>query len=303
MQKQITAYSEKWDNGAGNQTEVPMGTVCQMVWCMSQDFQEKPQVCQPQNGTELWVSFPGTSIQCDEFMSGYGDCLASLCGIYGLSLCGFSDFLEEGTLAVQRSEDGLYQVRKNVSGKPFDILSAVWLRIDFQRRVEADFVGQVLEAMEIEEQAAAVSSRWADVFTEKGLFSEMGTCYYRYVSFDERGLREKNAVGALKIKAIEELWVRYFQDNEDALEFDLIYEHLFELSEGQLQRIVGGLRLALRKLGIRVDYSDGEFRVLDAEGGRIWLDYSSKNAAQRLFLKLLFPAAPQKLLQCDAAAS
>jgi len=59
-------------------------------------------------------------------------------------------------------------------------------------------------------------------------------------------------------------------------------------------RQCGSLVLALSQAKISIQYENGGFHVIDQNGARLLYRYDSSNAAERLFLKLLFPSEPPR---------
>ena len=54
------------------------------------------------------------------------------------------------------------------------------------------------------------------------------------------------------------------------------------------------LRLALSEKGITISYDNEDFRVTDANGLRLRFDYRTGSAAEKVFLKILFPVVPER---------
>lgn len=319
MQKKITVSRAELLDSARRKSETPLGDVCALIRCLSEQFQEKPQLYEPQCREELWAAFPRAVLQTEDFFEDYGAVLASLSDVYPVTVHGFADRLEEGELSVTpvpnrlvegklsaepipccdvcdvpdvRKETGRIQcVKQSMSGRDFELLSSVWLKIRFRRRLETDFTAQVIRASAPGAAAAAVCARWADVFSEKDLFADTETSRFRYVFFDDVSDQSRAMIGCLSVSQIKELWVTYLADRSDSVELELFYERLNELSEEEVGRLTMALRLALDELSIRVGWCCGEFHVTDAEGARLWFDFASKSPAEKLFLKLLFPVA------------
>lgn len=306
MQKKITVSRTELLDPARLRSETPLGDVCALIRCLSEQFQEKPQLYEPQCREELWAVFPRAVLQTEDFFEDYGAVLASLSGVYPVTVHGFADRLEEGELSVApvpcsdvcdvcdaadvREGTGRIQcVKESMSGRDFELLSSVWLKIRFRRRMETEFTAQVIRASAPGAAAAAVCARWADVFSEKDLFADTETSRFRYVFFDDVSDRSRAMLGCLSVSQIKELWVAYLADRSDSVELELFYERLNELSEEEVGRLTMALRLALDELSIRVGWCCGEFHVTDAEGARLWFDFASKSPAEKLFLKLLFP--------------
>lgn len=309
MQKMMIASRVKLADGEPEETAVPMGTICQLIYCLSGAFQIRPQAYEPENGRELWVSFPQAVIQCDAFFEEYGDCLASLCRRRPVSVCGYADGQpEEGELLVSVSEEGRGGaqtdcVKRSISGRDFSFLSEVWLRIRFERCMEVKFVSQVVSYLDSCQAAVGVCARWADVFHEEGLFEETDAGYFKYVFFREPEDREISLISCLTVPQLAELWRVWMDEMADTLEFELFYEHLGQLPPAVRSRLTMGLRLALERADIRVENCGEEFRVTDSAGARLWFDFRSGSAAEKLFLKLLFPAVPVSAPAPDAASA
>ena len=101
-------------------------------------------------------------------------------------------------------------------------------------------------------------------------FNEEGGSYLDALQFLCKGI-----VAALLVEGVSPL---EFEDAFNALQEGRVSAFSWELS----------LRLALSQAKISIQYENGGFHVIDQNGARLLYRYDSSNAAERLFLKLLF---------------
>ncbi len=52
--------------------------------------------------------------------------------------------------------------------------------------------------------------------------------------------------------------------------------------------------MALDKAHVKISYEENNFHITRSDGSRILYDYAGGSAAEKLFLKILFPAIPSR---------
>lgn len=80
-----------------------------------------------------------------------------------------------------------------------------------------------------------------------------------------------------------------------ALEFETVWERWTAGDYASLFTWELSLRMALSEADWSVYNGPGDFRVIDAEGQRVRFDYQNGSAAEKLFLKILFPVRPERV--------
>ena len=90
------------------------------------------------------------------------------------------------------------------------------------------------------------------------------------------------------------LWLLLLCDGISAPEFDYV---LSAFQEGRLNSLFSwelSLRMALDKAHVKISYEENNFHITRSDGSRILYDYAGGSAAEKLFLKILFPAIPSR---------
>ena len=102
------------------------------------------------------------------------------------------------------------------------------------------------------------------------------------------------ACSSLSAEQQERLWLLLLCDGISALEFDYV---LSAFQEGRLNSLFSwelSLRMALDKAHVKISYEENNFHITRSDGSRILYDYAGGSAAEKLFLKILFPAIPSR---------
>ena len=87
------------------------------------------------------------------------------------------------------------------------------------------------------------------------------------------------------------LWTVFLTEGTTTGEFEYLYD---QLSQGRALKMAYwelALRLTLSQLNIKIDYTDNTFKIENQEGKCMRLDFASSSAAEKLFLKILFPSS------------
>ena len=90
-----------------------------------------------------------------------------------------------------------------------------------------------------------------------------------------------------------ELWQEFLQDGAPALEFEWLWEAYRKKETGLLEWELT-LEAVIEKLGIEVKNEERKFQVTDAGGHPIRFDYTRGRAAEKIFLKILFPVVLER---------
>lgn len=100
-------------------------------------------------------------------------------------------------------------------------------------------------------------------------------------------------LACLTVNQIVALWYKYLEDGISSLEFDWLYDQLEQQDAARLFQWELGLHIALSQLQIQIDYRAEGFTITNAVGNKMRFDFFSSLAAEKLFLKILFPVPPQ----------
>ena len=280
MQKKVTAWSS---NIPYKSLETPPSdpAAVEFIYLLSCAEEQDPTIYAADDNV-LWVYYPNSCFICEEMFEKY----AAFMALSGISIYGGADGFESGELAAEICEENNYICckKKNVSGTDFEIIRDIALKIPLEScqlvKEYAYLIGN------ISFRNSYLAAERTD-FAEKSLneFEQKSDdTYYRYVIL---GHRDESYLNSLSVEQLKKLWILYLADGLSPIEFDDAFSAM-EANEISVFPWELALRLALEETGITVSYENG-YLVKNRNGSRILLDFSSDIAAEKLFIKLIFP--------------
>lgn len=281
MQKKVTAWS---NNIPYKSLETPpsnLAAAVEFIYLLSFAAEQDPTVYAADDNV-LWIYYPNSCFICEEMFEKY----AAFMAFSGISIYGGADGFESGELTAEICEDNKYICckKKNVSGTDFEIIRDIALKIPLESCQLVKEYAKLIGNISFRNSYLAAERT---EFTEKNLneFQQRSSdTYYRYVIIGENG---ESYLNSLSIEQRKKLWILYLTDGLSPIEFDDAFSAM-EANEISIFPWELALRLALEETGITVSYENGYF-VKNRNGSRILLDFSSDIAAEKLFIKLIFP--------------
>ena len=291
MQKKITVSSELYRGLPELYFGVPgIKKIAALIYELAGELQTIPQIYCRERDRALWAMFRDSCFDCENFFEEYGQLLAEIEEEFPVSVDGMIGNLETGELQAEFRDKGVCCRKSNVSGEPFDQIYDMCIHIEFLDKRQMEITHEVLKNLDFVQGCAAVERKWENLPEADGLFEPDQFTYYRYLLLEEGGDFLGKCLDSLTIQQMEELWMNFLRDGATAVEFETLYSRLSEGLPCNMYRWELSLQLALADLGIEVLHEDGGYRVVDADGNRLRYDFASSSAAEKLFLKILFPA-------------
>lgn len=269
----------------------PLKMAILLIYEMSSVLGIKPQVYSLHDERTLWVLFPEGCIECDALFEEYGVIIASISKHYPLTVHGMIDELEEGEIEARVDTKGIACTKSNFTGQDFNMLTSVYLTLQFDHVKEMVFMEEVLRQIDSSKKCLAIRSKWQDEAFASALIIPNLLTYYSYIEMSELDNIEINLLESLTIDQMIALWTVFLKESITSGEFEYLYDQLLQDKNCHMNYWELALRLTLTKLNIKVDYANNAFKVEDQEGHRMRFDFSSSSAAEKLFLKILFPSS------------
>lgn len=263
---------------------------------LSQDFGQTPQVFFQDSSSQLWYYFPGSSVVCDDFFSDYGLVCACIQKKYPLFLYGSTSEKEPAKLAAHLSpyENQLLLKKQNISGKDFTQLSDLCVKIETNSRQNALEFFHIFKNFQWQKEFLVMKRTEFTEFVFSREEQLHPDTFFRFIKIQKTGNYD-NCVFSLSVTQWKKLWNLFLHDHISPLEFDFAlsaYDHAKNLYPFAWDL---ALRMALNENRICITYHDHDFRITDSSGHRISYNFERGSAAEKLFLKLLFPvAAPRQ---------
>ncbi|MEA4891247.1 MAG: hypothetical protein VB085_01605 [Peptococcaceae bacterium] len=270
----------------------PASIALELVNDLSCGLFVRPTVYREAGSPLVHVRFPFSSYGCDEFFSDYGRMLAALDAAWPAAVYGSLPKRETGELKARREEAGISTYKSCVSGKDFDALSDLWLKIKTGDPGEGAVLEEVLKEVDYRKSCIAIPRRYAPYFQDGITCRCQEGAHFCYLSL-VGGAGAADYLGCLSLTQKAELWREFLEDSLAALEFEWLWadyrKNKYSLLEWELI-----LEAVTARLGIRVTREDRQLRVTDAAGRLLRSVYPQGGAAEKIFLKILFPMALEK---------
>lgn len=291
MQKKIIISSCKIDSVGCVKDISPLKMAILLIYEISHTLRIKPQVYSLQDERTLWVLFPEGCIECDQLLEEYGMIMALISKRYPLTLHGMIDTLEDGALEVSIQDEEILCKKSNFTGEDFNMLTSVYMTLKFSSLTELNFMDEVLRQVDFNKKCIALCSKWRVAPFAAKIFIPNLLTYYGYVETGEIDDLEVDLLEALTVEQIMGLWTVFLTEGITTGEFEYLYDQLIHGRVCKMAYWELALRLTLSQLNIKVDYTDNTFKIENQEGKRMRLDFASSSAAEKLFLKILFPSS------------
>lgn len=261
-----------------------------MVNHLCEDLDMVPQIYKREKSNSILMFYPNSCLDLNAFTSYYEPYLGAIGTKYAIVIEGWISGLEEGLIKVLPDEQQTYFEKYNTSGKDFDILSSITIKIEFQDDKVCEFMMELLSNAHTDLNYIAMSPKWDKEEFTQNLFEESNLFYYRYIGVNqEQSQLCYEIVDILTVPQLSQLWLKYFEVGHSYEEFERALELLSDDVPVTVYKWELGLKLALEDADITVNVSLNDFTVKDALGNRIKLDFHSHCAAEKLFIKIIFP--------------
>lgn len=269
----------------------PIRLALTFLYELSGELEEDPVVFQSREDRKLTILFRGACCRCGDLLAAHGGILARLSSHWRVMLCGTVGGPEVGDVSVWSEGAELCWRQSNVSGRPFEELSDLCVNLWVETEQELDFLSEVLDRMSFRSRCIAISKRYAAVCLENALAKPIDSARFCYLPMLDE-VEPEEALESLSIEQKAELWSGFLENGLPAREFEWVWTACRGGDNIGLLEWELALRLALYKNKIQVVNTENQFCVTDDSGKVLRFSAASSNAAERLFLKILFPAVP-----------
>lgn len=269
----------------------PIRLALMFLYELSGELEEDPVIFRSGEGRKLTILFRGACCRCADLLMTHGGILARLSAHWRVMLCGTVGGPEVGDISIWQEGSELCWKQSNVSGRPFEELYDLCVNLWVETEQELDFLSEVLARMSFRARCIAISRRYETVCRENELAKPCDGARFCYLPMLDE-VEPDEALESLSIEQKAELWSGFLENGLPAREFEWVWA---ACREGEIIGLLEwelALRLALNRNEIRIVNTESQFCVTDKSGKVARFNAASSNAAERLFLKILFPAIP-----------
>lgn len=271
----------------------PVKLAAKLIGKVTDEFDLLPELYELEEETAIGILYNNTCADMEHFLDEYGELISILNMSNVTTIQGEIDGLEEGKIEPVVEEDTVLFKKYNATGRDFDLLKSLYLKIYFSSEKECKFLISLLEKMEHNPYYIVMEREWDKLECTKGLYENSTLLYYRYINLKFLEEPEDTCyamINALGIHQIMVLWEKYLEENVVYEEFERVCEMYEQDYEFDLFKWGIALNRVVRKKGIQVNIENNNvFSIFDKDGKKIRVGYNSRSGAEKLFTKFLFP--------------
>ena len=295
MMNKVTARKREMLPPYRHESE-PMGKLLlHLFYSLSAELGCNPKLYHTDGPSTLWVFYPHSIFLCDSLVNDYSVPAAVISQTLKLSFCGSTEAQETGEILLFFSDGSklIITENKDISGRDFRQLGDLCVRLETDDPELLTDLRECLRHLDYRNDFLAIrrTRRFRDIF--QGLEELNPDTYYQFIPLN--GYADPaEACSSLSAEQQERLWLLLLCDGISAPEFDYV---LSAFQEGRLNSLFSwelSLRMALDKAHVKISYEENNFHITRSDGSRILYDYAGGSAAEKLFLKILFPAIPSR---------
>lgn len=266
-----------------------------LVYGLSSAFQMNPCRYIQEEKRLIWLYFPGVCLSAGQLLSDYALSAAVAARQYPLSFYGSIFPPETAEICAELNKDGteLTVSKYNVSGEDFEEISDLCLKISVPDLTVLRELAEVFRHLDFQQDFLVLRRSAYTARAFKNCSEVSPDTYYSYIPVNENA--DSNVFfSALSVRRQTKLWLLLLNDGVSAPEFDYVFS---ALEEGFLRSLFSwelSLRLALSEAGVSITYGERGFSVTRRDGQRIYYDFQKGSSAEKIFLKIIFPAPPKR---------
>lgn len=251
-------------------------------------FNEEGEIHYAQGSKAIYVIYKRVAFSPADFFEEWGQIMAQLDENWPVCVYGTAQTRETVRLEAHQCDGKIKMTQKNISGKKANQLEDCCLQVELPDVKSAENMQIVLKSFHIGKNTVAFDWKYADFLKEQKIaWIEQGYAFC-YLSIDERPPLNQ-CLEALDFSQKKELWDLFLKDGFQPLEF----EWLAELSKkGMVSDLLEwelSLKEVLTELGYRVENTSSNFALIDGSGKRLYYGIDHLSAAEKFFLKMIFP--------------
>lgn len=238
----------------------------------------------------VYVLYRSVAFTPEDFWDLFGLSMGRINKTWPICAFGTADNQETIRLTATTGDKDIQLIQQSISGKSTSIIRNLCLQIDCTDNQTAQQLVRLLMATSWETNIFALNS-WQDVdfLKEQQLFictDPQGLFCYGSINQE---VSKRDMLLSLDFEQKIILWTAFLKDGFDPAEFEWISE---EIENGELENRLEwemALMEALDQLNFQMVNKEKSFEVFDSTGRRLYFGVDGRCAAEKVFLKILFP--------------
>lgn len=262
------------------------------VYDLSRSLSVNPNVYYTDGNLMVAVMFSGSSFGCDDFMEEYRDTMADISAKWPLTVYGNVPGPETGELCARREGDEVVSYKKCVSGRDFSDFSDICIKVEPNDLEECSFLKEGITQMCSANRCIALPREYERFCVTSEFYVPIEGTHFSYLPM-EGDVSCEERLRCLCVNQKEELWHEFLKYKMTAMEFEWLWDAYQDGTVNGLLEWELALESTLSRLNVKVTNDNQVFRVFDRNDMPMRFDYVHGSAADKVFLKILFP------LRCD----
>jgi hypothetical protein len=259
-----------------------------LIWDLWEFFGAAPEVLRSGKGGRVNFFFRDSCAAYPDLIRVFGTGIARICEDWPLCLFATAAETETCRITAALGNDGVECRMETISGKAYEILNDICLCADCGSEAAA-CLEEAFGTPARTEYCHAVSRRHWDFLRREGIpCCAAGTLYCYFCRQPEDPEAPGAFLRTLSLEKKVSLWKEALADGMDLREFEWLYERYEKGIFVNLMEWELALQEAMEDLSYRL-VNDGRFFAVEGKKHRRTFDFEQGTAAEKMFLKILFP--------------
>lgn len=264
----------------------PADLFLQLVYSVNETFSSRPFPLWEEGSPALLLLYRDVAYTWRDIADSFGDAVAAISARWPLFFYGTTGDRETAQLSIQREGERTVLRLHSVSGRPFEGMEGLCLRLETDSPAAAASLGKLSTQLSLQLPMAAVPRQYEGFLQGCSTLPTAGSAFL-YLAWAE--VDKPTLLGQLSPAQKKQLWRTFLADGVQPLEFDWLWDAYGAGQAPQLLEWEMALRIVLEELGFTVCRREDFFQVADSRGRLLRFDLVKGGPAEKIFLKLLFP--------------
>lgn len=269
--------------------------ILELVRELMEAFHFTPELYALKEETAIGVLFHNAFIEVESFLDEYGYLMEAINQKQKLFIQGQITAFEEAKIEIHRTPHHILYQKYNATGKNFENLQHLYLKIQMQSEENVDFLSRLLKQMFSNQSSIAVEPKYDGLEVTNDLYEKTPGLYYRYIDLEKMRNKKSCIIEALRMEQMMFLWETFFKQGKVAGEFHRLERLIAKGESLDLLKWEIALNRVIRKNQMQLNLSENDaFSISDQNGTILQSDQMSTSAAQKLLRRFLFPVSSEK---------
>lgn len=268
----------------------PLTCVLELCTLLRQLFDEQPVLMRLRESRTMTLLYRNVVYTPQDLMDSVGALAAQVSRAMPVCFYGTTDRRETAELTIRAvDEQTAVMGQYAVSGRDAGQLRGLGIHLELPDGETQQYLIDMLSALANgSAMMGAMPQKYRQLLEEGGLLLPTEGTLFAYFSWNSK-TEPGSLLYTLTVENKMRLWQSFLEDHQQPAEFDWIWNRYYTEGSNYLLEWELALRLVLEKLRFQVQRGQNRFRLTDASGQELRFDFTWGGAAEKLFLKLLFP--------------